>query len=222
MDEYSFGAKVSTNGWGMDFRRGYSVNLKRKKLYEIGFNTIKHPKEYKFASYYYLTKSFVYGKLNSCMDLKVGYGQQIVLFDKKEVGTVEIRLITFAGLDLAFLKPIYYEIIINSLGDTEMQKYTPAHQPGLIERQAPFSKGLDELTLDPGLYFKLGTSFEHSKNVKSIRSFELGVEATLFLKRLEIMAELNNPRLVVSLFVSYRLGSIIQKKNKEDKFDIGF
>lgn len=221
-DEYSLGVKINTNGWGMDFRRGYSINLKRKKMFEFGLNTIKHPKEYKSSSFYYYSKSFVYGKLNYCMDLKFGYGQQVVLYDKKEVGTVEIRMFGFVGADIAFLKPVYFEVIINTNGDTEYQKYRPAHQPGSINRQAPFSMGLSETKIDPGIYFKFGTSFEHSKNVKSIRSFELGLEGYMFLNHLDLMAEVNNPRFLVSLFVSYRLGGIIQKPRKNQDLDINF
>ena len=213
-DEFTLGLKISTNGWGMDYRRGYAINPKRKKMFEFGFNTIKHPKEYKFTSYYYMTKSFVYGKLNYVLDFKIGYGQQFVLYEKKEVGTVEIRMFAFGGVDLAILKPIYYKVIINNYGETEYQKYIPAHQPAQIERQAPFSKGLSETTINPGLYFKIGTSFEHSKNVNSIRSLELGLEGYVFPKRLEILAEVNNPRVIVSLFVSYRIGAIIKKPRK--------
>ena len=215
-DEFTVGVKVSTNGWGMDFRRGYAINPKRKKMYEFGFNTIKHPKEYKFSSYYFISKKFVYGKLNYCMDFKIGYGQQVVLYDKREAGTVQIRMFAYGGIDLAILKPIYYKVIINNHGDTEYQKYQPAHQPALIERAAPFSKGLLETKINPGLYFKIGTSFEHSKNVKSIRSLELGIEGYVFSTPLEILAEVNNPQFVVSLFISYRLGTILKPNNSSN------
>lgn len=214
-DEKTYGIRVNNNGWGLDYRRGYFHNLKLKTFWEMGVFNVKHPKEYKFSSYYSLTKRFVYGKLNSVYNFKLGYGQQITLFDKKEIGTVEVRMIFSGGVQTAILKPIYYEIIINQQYNTIYEKYIPSHQPGLILGKAPYSKGLSEITINPGVYFKLGTSFEHSKTVNAVKSLELGIETSLFLKRLEIMAEVNNPRLIVSLFISYRFGSLMQNKQKK-------
>jgi hypothetical protein len=217
-DEISFGIKLSTNGWGMDFRRGYFVNVHKKKLYEIGFNTIHHPKEYRESSIYYLTKTFVYGKMNLCYDIKAGIGRQYMLFDKKEPGSVAIRIILTTGLDIAFLKPIYYKIIINQQnGASDYEKYNPAHQPAYVIQKAPFTMGLSETKIDPGIYLKLGTSFEHSKKVNIINSLELGVEAYYFLYKPQIMAEVNNPQFIVSLFMSYRLGHLMKNHHKKEK-----
>ncbi len=223
-DEYSIGFKLNNNGWGMDFRKGFGINPHKKKMYEIGFNIIKHPKEYKFSSVHSFS-SFVYGKMNSVMDLKVGYGHQFVLYDKKEVGTTEIRLFYFVGADIAVLKPIYYIVIVDMSTNPytkTTEKYKPSHQPLLIDKKASFAKGLDEIKINPGLYFKVGTSFEHSKQVKYIRSLELGIEVYAFLKRLEIMAQIDNPRVIVSVFASYRMGSIIYNKKNKDKKDLNF
>ncbi len=214
-DELSVGVKISTNGWGMDFRNGYFINMKQKKLYEIGFNTIHHPKEYKLSSIYYPTKSFVYGKLSDCYDIKAGYGRQFLLFDKKEPGSVAIRIFFFGGIDFAFLKPIYYSVIINNTGNTQDMKYNSGMQPALITEKAAFSKGFNEITFDPGVYIKLGTSFEHSKVVNVIRNLELGIESYFFLHKLDIMGDVNNPRFITSMFISYRIGALIKNRQKK-------
>lgn len=214
-DEISFGLKISTNGWGMDFRDGYFINMKRKKLYEIGFNVIHHPKEYKLASYHYLTKSFVFGKMNECFDIKAAYGQQFLLFDKKEPGSIAINFFVLGGIDLALLKPIYYSVLIDNYGNTDDQLYQSNMQPALITQKASFSKGLSELKINPGIYIKLGTSFEHSKQVNVIQNLELGIESYFFLNNLEIMGDIDNPRFITSLFISYRIGSLIKNRRKE-------
>lgn len=220
-DELSGGFKLSTNGWGMDFRDGYFVTLKQKRLYEIGFNIIHSPKEYKLSSQYYLTKSFVYGKLNECADLKAGLGRQFLLYDKKEPGSVAIRLFFFTGLDLAILKPIYYTVIINSYSQTQEMMYESSLQPALIVKKAAFTKGFNEIKIDPGIYFKIGTSFEHSKEVNLIQNLELGIESYIFLNKLEIMGDVENPRFITSLFLSYRMGSLIKnRQRKKEKSNI--
>jgi len=215
-DEITFGLIIKNNGWGMDFRRGYFKSFKYKDFYEIGLFTIKHPKEQKI-SYTTFGNKYVYGKLNQIYNIKTGVGKQINLFQKKEIGTVDVRLIISTGLDLAILKPIYYEIN-NYPNASYYQKYLPSHQPGLIIGKAPFTKGLNETTINPAAYFKLGTSFEHSKSINAVNSLELGMEASIFLKKLNIMAEVDNPRLIVSLFVAFRIGTL--KKNHQKKNDI--
>lgn len=217
-DEITGGLQIKTNGWGLDFRRGYYKNPKLKNYWEVGLYNTKHPKEQKRATYYSITERYVYGKLNKVYNINAGYGKQFLIFEKKEIGTVDIRIISSAGINLAFLKPIYYEIILNSDLETVIEKYKPSHQPGLIAGKAPFYKGLNEIKINPGVYFKLGTSFEHSRNVKSIRSFELGIKSTLYLKKLQIMAEIDNPQIIVSLFISYRIGLLRENKQKKEKF----
>ncbi len=217
-DELTFGAKLSTNGWGLDIRRGYFIDTKHKYFFEGGFNIIHHPKEYKQSSAYFLFKNFVYGKVNECYDLKFGYGRQYVLYEKKDVGSVEVRIIASGGADIAILKPIYYIIAYNNM--TEVSKFVVSMQPGTIERKAPYTKGLDEIKFDPGIYLKLGTSFEHSKTEKALSILEFGIEGYFFMNNLEIMAETNNSRLVTSLFVSYRFGSLRENHHKKNDLDL--
>lgn len=212
-DEKSVSLKISNNGWGMDYRRAYIVNMHRKNLYEIQFNTIKHPKEEKTSSYVYLFKSFVYGKKNDCFDFRFGLGKQVLLFDKKTPGTVAIRLFGFVGGDVAMLKPIYY-VVQTGLYDTSIVKYNQGQQTQFILKKASFWTGINELKINPGIYMKLGTSFEYSKTTTFLNSLEFGIESYLFLKKLDIMAEINNPRFIVSLYVSYRLGVLIENKHK--------
>jgi len=222
-DEISTSFKLSTNGWGFDYRRGYIINMHQKNLYEIQFNTIKHPKEEKIPSVFYTFKSFIYGKENECFDLRFGLGKQYLLFDKKTPGTVGIRLFGFVGGDMAFLKPIYYVIMVNQNNwDSVTEKYKPSHQPATIEKKASFWMGFDEIKINPGIYAKLGTSFEYSKTTTFLNSLEFGLESYLFLNRLEIMGELDNPRFIVSMYVSYRIGVLIENKHKPKETGIGF
>lgn len=220
-DEKSISFKLSTNGWGLDYRRAYIVNMHKKNLYEIQFNTIKHPKEEKIPSNEYLFKTFVYGKLNECFDFRFGLGKQVLLYDKKTPGTVAIRLFGFVGGDLALLKPVYYEV--QTARDTvSIERYVSGRQTQYILKKASFWIGTNEIKFDPGIYMKLGTSFEYSKTTTFLNSLEFGLESYLFLNKLNIMAEINNPRFIVSMFVSYRFGVLIENKHKSKETGFEF
>ena len=211
-DEYSYGFRLNTNGWGLDFRRGYFVSPAKKNLWEFGFNNIKHSKEYKMSNpYSYTMKRYVYGKLNSCFDLRFGFGRQKRLFRKVDDQSVEIRLIYFIGPSLGILKPIYYEIY-DTIG-TYHEKYTPAHQPGLIAGRSSFFRGVSETKINPGIYFKFGISFEHGKYEEQLRAIEIGFETSAYLQKMEIMAEVPNSQFFFTLFLSYRIGKIFHGKH---------
>lgn len=221
-DEYSFGFFLKTNGIYLDFRRGYFINLKNKNLWELGFSTIKHPKEFKQDSYYVLFASYVYGKLNEVYCFNTGIGRQFVIVDKREPGTLQIIYLFTIGIQTAILKPIYYEIItsINPYLTTDYEKYKPAHQPGLIYQKAPWYMGLNEITFNHGFYAQTLLSFEHSKSLKSINSLEIGARIDFFIKPLEIMAETENFRFNPSFLIGYRFGKLIKTTSKKPKQNI--
>ncbi len=222
-DEKMFGVRIKTNGFGLNYRRAYYRNIHLKNLFEVGINTIKSPKETKVKSLYYSGKSFVYGKMNDCYSIRTGFGQQFTLFDKKIPGTVAIRMFWTSGAELGLLKPIYYVIMINQTTmETVTEKYKPSHQPAVIECKAPFSKGFTELQFNPGWYVKLGTSFEYSKSATFLNSVEMGLEFSAYLKKMEIMAEINNPRMIFSLFISYRMGKLVENKQKPASTSLEF
>ena len=227
-DERSLGLKINTNGWGLNYRRGYFVNPSNKNLWEIDFNIIKHQKEYKISNpYSFTTKRFVYGKMNSCLDFRFGFGRQKRLYRKVDKGSVEIRLISFIGPTLGFLKPVYYEICDTfQCQKPKSEKFKPSHQPALINGRSSFFKGISETKINPGIYFKLGISFEHGKYEEQLRALEIGFTTYVYLREMEIMAEIPNSQLFFTLFFSYRIGKVFHgghhsKRNKKDKMDIG-
>ncbi len=216
-DEKSYGVRLNTNGWSFNYRQGTFVNLKQKRLREFEFNTLRHIKETKrFPGESF--RRYVYGKTNYCFDIRAGIGRQRRMYRKNDKGSVEIRLITFFGPSLGFLIPIYYEVYENNTTITE--KYQPNHQPGTIFDRMPLYYGILETKLNPGLYYKLGISFEHGKYEKQLNAVEVGFTAFAYLRKMEIMAETNNNRFFVSFFINYRIGRVFHgghhKSRNED------
>ncbi len=218
-NEASMGFRLNTNGWSINYRRGTFVNPKNKNLWELEYNTIKHAKETKqfFYSLETSTKRYVYGKKNYCFDLRSGVGRQKTLYKKADKNSVEIRLITFTGGSLALLKPIYY--VVNDNGTVRIERFEGSHQQGTIENREPFIRGITETTINPGLYFKVGISFEYSKYEKQLSALEIGINSYAYLKKMDIMAEVPNHRLFVTLFLNYRMGNVFHGGHHKSRND---
>jgi hypothetical protein len=219
-NEKTFGFLLNTDGFGVSYREGKRLDFLNKRLFEVDFGIIKHPKEVKLTNTYYQnSKSFVFGKLNSVFYIRGGIGHQHEIFSKADQGGVSIRYFYSGGLALAFSKPIYYKVLypisLNRYEIKEEKFEVSIHQPGDIYSRSSFTKGLDEIKVLPGVYAKGGFNFEYSKEDKVIHAIELGLSVNAFPKKILIMATEDNKAIFLSVFVSYRIGLIIDPLDPE-------
>jgi len=219
-NERSFAILLNTDGWGLSYREGKRIDYLNKKIIEFEFATLRHPKEIKLSNPYYQTPgTFVFGKINSVFLLRGGIGRQHEIFKKADLGGVAIRYFYSGGPVLGFYKPIYYKII-DPVSQNEFQikveKFdVKKHEPSMIYGKAPYTKGLNEMKIMPGIYAKGGFNFEYSKEDKVIHAIELGAQINLFPKQIPIMSTAPNKAIFLSLFGSYRFGIVIDPLNPE-------
>ncbi len=219
-NERSFGILLSSDGYGISFREAKRINYLNKRYFEIEAGTIKHPKEYRESNPYYQTPgTFVYGKMNFPVYLRGSFGFQHEIFKKADLGGVAVRYFISGGPSLAIYKPIYYKVLypVSSyeFDIVEEKLDVVTHPPYDIYSRAPFTKGLSEMKLIPGLYAKGGLNFEYSKEEKLIHAVEAGLAFSAYPKKIPIMATVDNQALYFSLFISYRFGVIIDPLNPE-------
>ncbi len=204
--EKSFYGQLHTQGWGIGYRTGYNLTAMKKRMLDVSFYTMKHPKEVRISnSYMYINaKSYIYGKMNHFFLIQGSVGTQRTLNEKPYWGGVEIRTFFSTGISLGFTKPIYLYIF----PDNSLEKYDPEeHFYDNIFGRGPFLKGFDDLKLHPGLYMKAGLNFEHGFDETRIRALEAGVMLSAFLKPVEIMSFTDNHNLFVNFYVTYHIGS---------------
>jgi hypothetical protein len=218
-NERSFGISLNSDGIGFGYRGAKRIDFRNKRLIEIDFGTLKHPKEYKMSNPYTSGGNFVFGKLNSTFYLRGGVGHQHELFKKADLGGIAIRFFYSAGPVLAIYKPIYYRVLY-PISPTDYiikeEKFNPAIAMATeIYGRASFTKGLNEIKVMPGLYAKSGFNFEYSKEDKVIHAIEVGAQVNAFPKEIPIMATNSNKAIFFSLFVSYRFGMIIDPLDPE-------
>lgn len=213
-NERTFSLSLNSNGYGIGYREGKRIDFLNKKLVEFELDVLKHPKEIKLASPYLQSgSSFVFGKLNNTFTLRGGYGNQHEIFKKADLGGVAIRYFYIGGPSLAFSKPIYYNVIYAVGGITyELRQETfniDIHHPSDIYSKASFFQGIKETKVTPGFYIKGGFNFEYSKEDKIIHAIELGASLEGYTRKLPIMASDDNNALFFTLYVTYRMGIVI-------------
>ena len=248
-NEWSVALMLNSNGWGGNYRYGKRIDASNKRLFEIDFAYMKHPKEKRtYDDRNNSGLKYVDGKKNLAFDFRFAYGKQHEMFRKHDLGGVAIRYFYNFGPSLVLLKPIYYEvgdIVVTPPGIPDRlvtrpdpEKYNPkwyAENAHVLGR-ASFFKGFDELGIVPGAFAKFGFNFEYSKQDRIIHALEAGVIAEGFVKRIDIMdfsipmpgqiKVPKNQQLLLTLFVSYRFGRIVDpsevKKKRERSREISY
>lgn len=214
-NEMTGGALIHANGWGINIRRGKHKTAKLKRMMELDIVSMKHPKEFKSVNpYFENSKGFIYGKLNTVTLLRLGYGGQWVVVHRQDRrgGGVEIRYHLYGGASLAFVKPVYLEILVPTNVPFEFslstERYDPSrHYIDNIYGKAPFTKGLDQMKIYPGIYIKTGFSFEYASRLNNIKAIEAGIAIDGYYKKIPIMAFAENHPYFVSLYLGINLGS---------------
>ncbi len=197
----------SGGGLGIAYRRGYHVHGTRKRMLELEAQNFKHPKEIKSVnSYYDNSKGFVYGKLNSFLLIRPGIGYQNILFEKQEKKNVEVRFSYFVGVTLAFAKPVYLEIVVNTndpnVDPIAIERYDPEkHFPADIYGKGPLFKGVGQTKLYPGGYGKIALSFEYGKRYNVIKAIETGATVDVYPTYLPMMAFAPKQQVFATLYL---------------------
>ena len=210
-NEATGGIFMHSRGFGANYRRYWHVTGKLKRLIEIEGLNMKHPKEISVKSDDG-GKSYKYGKLNGLFFLRIGVGFQRKLYERAERKSIEIRMITTLGATICFAKPVYLQIEypdpLNPNGYiTKDEAYNPAiHNQINIIGRAPWFDGLQNLKLHPGLYGKLGFSFEYGSKTNIIKGIETGVAVDCFPSAVQTMAFNKAENFFVTLYASFVFG----------------
>jgi hypothetical protein len=212
LNELSIGLTLHTSGWGVDFNRGWQKTVNKRNIIEAEIVSMKNPKEVRSVNPYFdNAKSFFYGKMNTLTVFRIGYGKQIMLFNKAEQSGVAVRLNYSGGPSLGFAKPVYLNILHPTGFDGEynvvVEKYDPLeHYIDNIYGRASFTQGISEMKVYPGLYGKMGISFEYSKHHQDIKVIETGITFDAYGKEIPIMAFAENSQFYLNFYISILYG----------------
>lgn len=210
-NEIKYGMTLHSAGLGFGVRRGFHVTGTNKRILEIELLNMKSEKEIKTVNPYYdNAKAYVYGKLNSIMILRFGYGHQHVLYGKSERGGIEVQFNYSGGFSLGLAKPVYLDVVTDPLNQFNIQtvKYDPEkHFVEDIVGRGPFFKGFGEIKPYPGIYGKAGFAFDWNQKDDRITSLEAGLMVDAYFTEVPIMAFIENKPTFVNFYITFLFGN---------------
>ncbi len=202
---------VNTRGYGISFRRAKHVTSNSSNFYEVDVRALKHPKEVKLTGDGPEKKRYVYGKLNNVLLAGGNIGTQKVLFTKADSKAVEVRYSYSLGPFFALAKPYYVRVYKSSSNkkDPTLIRFDQdgfTSDSGRVVGRAPFSKGLPDMKIYPGVNAKFNLSFEYAPYSNLIRAIETGVSIDYFPNALPIMFRNPSENIVVTINLGFVFG----------------
>jgi hypothetical protein len=208
--QWSLGAMLHSNGWGLKFRKGYNLTALKQFMWELEWSTYKSAKEVKVVNPYYSdSRPFIFGKLNYVSFLRGGVGLNYIFNRKPYWGGVQVSGLFYGGLSIGITKPCYVFVAYPTTGtnyELREQKYSADINPDYIYGRGSFLAGILELNFFPGLYTKAGLDFEFGSKNKMISSLEAG--ATLDYSPIGIPIMALNPKqnFFLTVYISVMFG----------------
>ncbi|MEO6133920.1 MAG: hypothetical protein ABIP35_02130 [Ginsengibacter sp.] len=186
---FVFGAKLTTDGYGVFFEVGRASSVKKSLLFQLDISERKHIKEEKLGSAYSNSAPLIYGKINFFYPVKLGVQQQILLGNKSNKNGVSVTGNYGGGISLGLLRPYYVQV--ENGGNVDYIKYDSPDSleflGGQIYGGPSLSKGWSDITVVPGVYTKLGLRFDYGMYNEVVSAIEVGLTAEYYTKKIPQM-----------------------------------
>ncbi|MDX1943700.1 MAG: hypothetical protein SFU99_24245 [Saprospiraceae bacterium] len=226
--EFSVNFKLHTNGYalGVDIGSLQTYYITRFWTFEIG--ELKHPKEFRQgfdsrSSYTNrIARAFIFGKENTFIPLRVGFGEKRYLSEKAKRRGLAIGMSYAIGGSLGLLKPYYLDIVrYPDVGGGDpfvrSERYSEENaefflNTSRIYGSSGFAKGLDEISFLPGAHGKFAIHFDWGAFDEFVKALDAGVMVDFYFKDVPIMVEsprvanAENTPIFINLYLNLQLG----------------
>lgn len=206
---FAFGIKLTSDGYGISFEKGYSKSVKKTTLFQLEISERKHQKEVKQTNNFAATASpFIYGKINYFYPVKLGVQKQFLLGNKSNKNGVSITGNIGGGLSLGLLRP--YELEVDKNGEPTFIRYESEDsilfRTGTVLGGPGLGKGWNNLKFTPGLYVKPGLRFDYGRYNDLLAAIEVGVAAEFYSKKIPQMFDNKQKQFFFSAYITVLFG----------------
>lgn len=205
-NENTFIFRLNSNGWGAGFRKGTHQDALKKTILDFDIGELLHPKQIRLIDPV-SEERFIYGKLNSCYFVSASWGVMTQKFRKFDRGSVAISRVLSLGAIIAFEKPYYYLVNVDTLGNNEKELFDASRSQDFVDN-ASFFYGLGELVFVPGVNASVCYLVDFSEHDDKIRAVEFGLDLSVFSRPLRMMDTNQKNMINLRLFIGYRFGKI--------------
>jgi len=221
--EKSFDFRWHENGFAIGYNSGKLRTYYKTNYYNIEIGYTKDFREKRqnknFAvSVFNNSRSFVYGKVNSLINLRAGFGRKKYLSEKARRKGLAIGYNVEAGPSIAILKPYFLDLIyITEDGgpfEIRSEQYSEENAEVFLDDNSIFGSsgfftGFSDLSIVPGLQGKAGLHFAVGAFDKYVKAMEIGLGADLFIKKIPILLEtdaISNKPYFIKFYLKMELG----------------
>jgi hypothetical protein len=206
---FAFGIKLTSDGYGISFEKGYSKSVKKTTLFQLEISERKHQKEVKQTNNFAATASpFIYGKINYFYPVKLGVQKQFLLGNKSNKNGVSITANIGGGLSLGLLRP--YELEVDKNGEPTFIRFESEDsllfRTGTVLGGPGLGKGWNHLKFTPGLYVKPGLRFDFGRYNDLLKALEVGVAAEFYSKKIPQMFDNKQKQFFFSAYITVLFG----------------
>lgn len=224
-NEWSFGIKMHTNGYGANFERVWIKSIWKRNVLQTNFFYFKDFKEKRTKTPYaqvFNAPAYFYGKQNNFWNVNLLFGQKKVLGEKADKNGVRVSMFYLGGVTLGVLKPYGLAIVeqkdftpTNAVPPTEVYFYDENNESVFLEPfnadtriygAAGLRHGFNKIKPIPGVHAKFGFNFDWAGQEYIVKSIELGVQLDVYYKKLPIMITDRNKPYILNLYLAFQLG----------------
>tara|TARA_B100000941_G_scaffold170058_1_gene121159 strand:+ start:1061 stop:1789 length:729 start_codon:yes stop_codon:yes gene_type:complete len=206
-NEILWGINKNTNGGligGINLKFGNKIKDNKYRIYGIEIVNVKHPKEYKYTSPFG-GDNFIWAKQNTMYSLRMQYGIEKSIFNKKDENGIQINAHLSGGPGLGVLVPYYIRYNRNNAVVIEAFD-SNIHNFNNVIGTAGFLEGINEAKIRPGINLKSAINFEFGSMKKGSIALEVGFLAEAFTKKMIIMPTVKNKLIFTSAFITLFYG----------------
>lgn len=223
---------ISTDGYGFNYTLLKKNTLNSYSFVRFGLGEIKNNKEIKGVNPRYPNQQrFVFGKVNHIYPIEFAIGKHHKVILKNNQRSVGIRYFYAGGIDLALLKPAYYEIELVYAQDSSINiidQFDPDyHNINNIVRRVTWFKGLSDVSISPGVSFEFGVMVDFSRRQDRIHGFGISLHSNAWFLPIEIISKEKRDFLHLGFRLYYFWGRIIDdskrhRRNERNKQNSGW
>jgi len=220
--EWSVDFRLHENGAAIAYNVGEIKTYYKTKFYHLELGYTKDSREKTQTKFSSLGRSgaYAYGKQNSLINIRGGFGVKRYLSEKEKRNGLAVGYVYEIGPSLALLKPYYLDLIyVDIVNDEQIpivrsEKYSEANaekflEDGSISSRSSFFRGFDELKVRAGIQAKLGLHLGMGAFDEFVKAFETGVMVDVFPGKIPIMVEtegVSNSRIFFKLYLNFQFG----------------
>ena len=182
-------------------------------FWSLQVNEVKNRKELRRQSII-SGKTFIRGKINYLYAVRPSVGLERIVLHKATEQGVQVSALASVGPSLGLEVPYYIDYVYDNPvpllpEDIRRERNDPLRRTYFEQRVAggaPFTTGLAEAKVIPGVHLRASLAFEYGRYRESVTGLEAGAMIEAYGRRPLLVPQTDNPQVFASVFLTLFFG----------------